>query len=82
MTSQGAWWYNLCHHSNLNGINYNEDGILQRGIIWQHWRGAGVSLREAEMAITPKGIYVTLKKALDPGQGFAIGLALFDCNCR
>ena len=32
----GAWWYNNCYYSNLNGL-YGIDGV--RGIAWYHWKG-------------------------------------------
>ena len=36
----GAWWYASCHHSNLNGFNYNNGSLpvapqyYANGIIW------------------------------------------------
>ena len=41
--STGAWWYNNCHHSNLNG-KYLGDKIDYRGARWKHFRGS-LSLR-------------------------------------
>ena len=47
----GAWWYNTCHHSNLNGkylANKNND----RGTRWRHFRGS-LSLKFTEMKLRP-----------------------------
>ena len=39
----GAWWYASCHHSNLNGFNYNNGSLPElkpeyyaKGIIWHN----------------------------------------------
>ena len=35
--SHGAWWYNNCHYSNLNGLYGSvENG---KGVNWHTWRG-------------------------------------------
>ena len=44
----GAWWYNNCHQSNLNG-HYGVDN--SGGIIWYYWKGWYHSLPFAEMKI-------------------------------
>ncbi len=51
---QGAWWYNSCHESNLNGYNLNADGV-RWGLTWNSWRGAGHSLGAARLALYPSG---------------------------
>ena len=43
----GAWWYNICYHSNLNG-QYGVDS-QEKGIMWYTWRGSGHSLPFTEM---------------------------------
>ena len=42
----GAWWYNNCYYSNLNGL-YGIDTV--DGIVWHHWRGPAYSLPYVEM---------------------------------
>ena len=44
-----AWWYNLCHNSNLNGLYGND--TYPFGIIWGTWKGYEYSLLFAEMKI-------------------------------
>ena len=46
----GAWWFNNCYQSHLNGIYYNHVtvGILN-GIIWHDWKGVDYSLKFTEM---------------------------------
>ena len=52
---QGAWWYNSCHKSNLNGHydkgNYTTHG---KGINWLSWRGHEYSLKSTSMKIRPQ----------------------------
>ena len=45
----GAWWYNFCHHSNLNG-HYGDDEYA-KGINWKTWRGFSYSLSFTEMKV-------------------------------
>jgi len=46
----GAWWYDYCAHSNLNGL-YN--GTNRQGLEWQYWQGSPPSLRFTEMKLRP-----------------------------
>ena len=41
---KGAWWYNECYYSNLNGRYAN-------GVNWYHWKH--YSAKRAEMKIKP-----------------------------
>ena len=47
----GAWWYNSCQHSNLNG-QYLGDKSDYRGVRWYHFRG-DLSLKFTEMKLRP-----------------------------
>jgi hypothetical protein len=47
----GAWWYGICHRTNLNG-NY-ADNSYARGLNWNDWRGLSYSLRFSEMKMRP-----------------------------
>jgi len=48
----GAWWYNACHQSNLNG-QYLLQQINPRGVSWNSWKSSFYSLKRAEMKIRP-----------------------------
>ena len=47
---RGAWWYEKCHHSNLNGryLNGQDD---HNGINWFHFAGRYFSLKFAQMKL-------------------------------
>ncbi|XP_032591356.1 ficolin-1 isoform X2 [Drosophila grimshawi] len=58
LTYVGAWWYNACQHSNLNG-QYVEGGNYEvklsgRGICWQSWRGYDYGYKLTQMMIRPR----------------------------
>jgi len=51
---QGAWWYNNCHYSNLNGKYHDgSHSAYGVGVIWYHWKGHGYSLKKTEMKMRP-----------------------------
>ena len=47
----GAWWYDSCHHSNLNGKYLGEKNDY-RGLRWHHFRRS-LSLKFTEMKLRP-----------------------------
>ncbi|KAH8395366.1 hypothetical protein KR222_003016, partial [Zaprionus bogoriensis] len=54
----GAWWYNRCVDSNLNGQyidggNY-EEKLFARGMCWRAWRGHNYGYKSTQMMIRPK----------------------------
>ena len=55
--SHGAWWYNYCAASNLNGKYYQETETVEdnKGIHWLSWKGATYSLKAVSMKIRPAG---------------------------
>ena len=50
---KGAWWYNACFHSNLNGL-YLHGKINNQGMVWYHWKNNDYSVKRSEMKIRPK----------------------------
>uniref|UniRef100_A0A674IIB7 Fibrinogen C-terminal domain-containing protein n=1 Tax=Terrapene triunguis TaxID=2587831 RepID=A0A674IIB7_9SAUR len=50
----GAWWYNGCHHSNLNGFYWRERQEKHAtGINWLAGKGHGYSYKFSEMKFRP-----------------------------
>ncbi|XP_038047544.1 fibrinogen C domain-containing protein 1-like, partial [Patiria miniata] len=47
---QGAWWYNSCAYSNLNG-KYLGDVQRKEGITWREWKNDLSSFKTSEMKI-------------------------------
>ena len=45
----GAWWYNNCQYSNLNGRYINASPGTAEGVNWYHWKGAYIDLKFSEM---------------------------------
>ena len=52
VSATGAWWYNSCHQSNLNG-KYLGDTTSFKGVIWYYWKNAHASLKFVEMKLRP-----------------------------
>ena len=49
----GAWWYNGCHYSNLNGLYLNGKDD-PKGMDWRLWKNTHYSVKKSEMKIRPK----------------------------
>ena len=53
----GAWWYNNCHYSNLNGKYLNgKNRETAVGVVWYHFKGHYNSLRKSEMKVRPASL--------------------------
>ena len=51
----GAWWYESCHYSNLNGMYLKGDHkSYANGVNWYHFKGYHHSMKRTEIKVTPK----------------------------
>jgi len=51
---KGAWWYQKCLWSNLNGLYlHGKHSNAWQGVDWGSWRGSNYSVKRAEMKIKP-----------------------------
>ena len=54
VTYKGAWWYNDCHDSNLNGLyGRGANTTYGKGVNWFSWKGYSYSLKKTKMKIRP-----------------------------
>ena len=51
---KGAWWYDDCHQSNLNGLYHRgRHSSFGVGVNWYYWKGYYYSAKRAEMKLKP-----------------------------
>ena len=50
---KGAWWYNYCHRSNLNGLYLGSADRSAKGMRWRYWKLDGRSMKKTAMKIRP-----------------------------
>ncbi|XP_062581799.1 angiopoietin-1-like [Saccostrea cucullata] len=50
----GAWWYNNCHHSNLNGLYGQSGDSGGQYPVWWHWKRKEEALKQTLMMIRHK----------------------------
>ena len=54
VTHKGAWWYNFCFDSNLNGKYYDINTVSRDSVTWLTWTdGKYNSMKATEMKIKP-----------------------------
>lgn len=54
VTSVGAWWYNSCHDSNLNGQYMGAGKTDSKGMVWYYWKDSLRVLKTSQMMVRPK----------------------------
>ncbi|XP_068703941.1 ficolin-2-like [Montipora foliosa] len=52
--SVGAWWYNSCHDSNLNGQYMGAGKTDTKGMVWYYWKNNEQVLKTTQMMLRPK----------------------------
>ena len=48
---KGAWWYNSCHYSHLNGQYLGSGSDSWNGVVWYSWGNSRRSLKFTEMKL-------------------------------
>ena len=52
--TNGGWWFNDCHKSNLNGLYRSSPHISDDSVNWYYWKKSYYSFKNAEMKIRPR----------------------------
>ena len=51
---KGAWWYQACHLSNLNGLYLKgETDQFATGMVWEPFRGHYYAVKTSQMKFRP-----------------------------
>jgi hypothetical protein len=50
---KGAWWYNYCAYSNLNGQFFKAGQTSSTGMNWYYWKNDRRSVKETVMKTRP-----------------------------
>nr|CAD7203950.1 unnamed protein product [Timema douglasi] len=63
---KGAWWYNGCDTSNLNGQYLNgevPENYEYQGMYWYDWRGPSYSLMKSRISVRPRSQVYTVTES-------------------
>ena len=52
LSYKGAWWYNDCYSSHLNGLYRNGANDVE-GVVWRGWKPDFYNLKGSEMKMRP-----------------------------
>ena len=52
-TYGNGWWFNACHHTNLNGVYHKKPIIANNAMAWYYWGNKATleSLKSSKMMI-------------------------------
>ena len=53
VTYGNGWWFNACHHTNLNGVYHKKPIIANNAMAWYYWGNKATmeSLKSSKMMI-------------------------------